>query len=52
MPVTCGEVENTFEASRVNEKPVIPVAEIGLTPISPVMAEGGTVEIPAWDRIA
>jgi hypothetical protein len=36
----------------VNEKPVIAVAEIGLTPISPVMAEGGTVEIPAWERIA
>lgn len=50
MPVTCGEVENTFVESAVSEKPVMNVAAAGLTPRSPVIAEVGTVEIPLFAR--
>lgn len=45
------DVENVFELSIVSENPVIAVCEIGLTPISPVKWEVGTVEIPDFDRI-
>jgi hypothetical protein len=38
--------------SAVNEKPVIDVAAAGLTPMFPVMAEVGTVEIPVFASIA
>jgi hypothetical protein len=38
-------------ASAVNANPVMDVAAAGLTPRSPVMTEGGTVEIPLFARI-
>jgi hypothetical protein len=50
--VTCGEVENTFVESAINENPVIKVAAAGLSPRSPVIAEVGTFEIPLFARIA
>ena len=51
MPVTCEDVENCFEASNVKVKPVMAVAAMGDTPMSPVTAESGTVEIPVLERI-
>jgi hypothetical protein len=51
FPVTCVDVENTPEASATNENPVIAVAAMGLTPMSPVTTEFGTVEIPDFARI-
>jgi hypothetical protein len=44
-------VENAPPAGRVNAKPVMAVAAIGLTPISPVIEVAPVVEIPAFDRI-
>ena len=40
-----------FEESIINPKPVIPVAAIGLTPISPVIEVDPVVEIPDFVRI-
>lgn len=45
LPVTCGAVANVFEESIVSENPVMKDAAAGLTPISPVIAEVGTVEM-------
>src|SRR5438445_8963358 len=50
-PVTCGELENTFVASAVREKPVMNVAAAGLTPMLPVIAEVGTVEMAVFARM-
>jgi hypothetical protein len=36
----------------VSEKPVMKVAAAGLTPMSPVMADAGTLEIPLLARMA
>jgi hypothetical protein len=52
FPVTCGEVENTLVESAISENPVIDVAAAGLTPMLPVTAEVGTVEIPLLARMA
>ena len=52
MPVICDEVAKAVPAVWINEKPVMAVESIGLTPISPVIAEGGTVLMPDFDRIA
>jgi hypothetical protein len=46
------DVENSPEESRVNEKPVLASASMGETPMSPVIAEVGTVEMPLFARIA
>lgn len=35
----------------MSEKPVMAVARMGLTPMSPVMSEYGTVLIPGFARI-
>jgi hypothetical protein len=51
FPVTCGDRENRFVASAINENPVMYVAAAGLTPKLPVMADAGTVEIPLLARI-
>ena len=51
MPVTCGELENTFVASAPSENPVMKVAAAGLTPMFPVTAAVGTVDIPLSARI-
>ena len=45
------DVENTLVASAINEKPVMYVAAAGLTPMSPSIAVGGTLEIPVFARI-
>jgi len=37
LPVTCGEVENTFVESAISENPVMKVAAAGLMPRFPVM---------------
>jgi DNA/RNA endonuclease G (NUC1) len=49
--VTWLEVENALVASATKENPVMYVAATGLTAILPVMADGGTVEIPLAARI-
>jgi hypothetical protein len=49
--VTWGEVENTFVESAVNPNPVMAVAVTGLTPMFPVMADVGTVEMPLLARM-
>jgi hypothetical protein len=51
LPVICGEVENTFVESAINENPVMKVAAAGLIPRFPVTAEVGTVDIPLFARI-
>jgi hypothetical protein len=40
-----------FETSMVSENPVMPPRAIGLTPILPVTADWGTVEMPDFARI-
>jgi hypothetical protein len=52
LPFTRDDVANVFELSIVNPNPVIPVAVIGLTPISPVTWVVPVVEIPDFARIA
>jgi hypothetical protein len=49
--VICEAVENCVDESRVKPKPVIAVAAMGETPMSPVMAEGATVEMPLLARM-
>jgi hypothetical protein len=51
FPVTWEEVEKAFVASAISENPVMAAEAMGLTPMSPVMAEVGTVEIPLLARI-
>ena len=51
MATTCKDVENCPPTSRVKLKPVMAVAAMGETPISPVMTELGTVEMPDFARI-
>ena len=46
FPVTRDDVENVFVTFMINPNPVIDVAAIGLTPISPVMWVVPVVEIP------
>ena len=46
------QVENVPVLSRPRVNPVIVAESIGLTPISPVTVEFGTVEIPELARIA
>src|SRR4051812_23759258 len=50
-PVTCGELEKTLVESAVSEKPVMKLAAAGLTPMLPVMAEVGTVEMAVFARM-
>jgi hypothetical protein len=45
------EVANGLAAVRTNENPVMAVESMGLTPISPVTTEIGTVEIPDFAKI-
>ena len=52
FPVTCVDLANVLPASTVRENPVRPVAEMGLTPTSQLIEEGGTVETPDLDRMA
>ena len=49
-PETCAEVE--FEVAGVRRTPVIAVEAVGLTPMWPVIADGGTVEMPDSVRMA
>ena len=49
-PVTWEELENVCVELATNANPVMAVAEIGLTPRSPVIAEVGTFVIPDFDR--
>jgi hypothetical protein len=46
------EIANWEVGSKIKLKPVMAVAAIGETPMSPVMTEFGTVEMPAFARIA
>jgi hypothetical protein len=50
--VTCVDVENVFVESMLKLQPVMAVPAIGLQPMSPVMADGGTVVMPDAVRIA
>jgi len=52
FPVTCWDVENVPLLSSVKEKPVNAVDAIGLTPMFPVIEEGGTVDTPVSASIA
>jgi hypothetical protein len=45
------EVANALPAVRSNANPVMAIEAMGLTPISPVIAEVGIVEIPDLARI-
>ena len=49
--MTCVDRENVFVPSIVSENPVKPPRAIGLTPILPVIADWGMVEIPDFARI-
>jgi hypothetical protein len=49
--MTKDDVENWLEESIVNPNPVIAVAAIGLTPISPTIEVVPVVEIPDFARI-
>jgi hypothetical protein len=51
LPTTCEDVENSPEESKSKLKPVIAVAAMGETPISPVTMELGTVAIPLFARM-
>jgi hypothetical protein len=51
-PVICVDVEKSLPRTLVKLKPVMAVASMGETAMSPVMAEAGTVEIPVLARIA
>jgi hypothetical protein len=44
-------LSHTFVESAINENPVMNVAAAGLTPMFPVMAESGTVDIPLFASI-
>jgi hypothetical protein len=50
--VTCEDVENCVEESNVKEKPVMAVAAMGDTPMSPVMSRMGTAEMPVFANTA
>jgi hypothetical protein len=50
-PWSCEDVENCPPESKVRVKPVMAVAAMGETPISPFMTESGTVEMPVFARI-
>lgn len=52
LPVTCLDVENEPPESPVRENPVTPDAPMGLTPISQLTEESGTLDTPVSDRIA
>jgi len=49
--VTCEDVDAVPSSAEANSKPVIAVAAMGETPMSPVMEDGATVEMPALARI-
>ena len=49
--MTSADVENSFELSMIKSKPVIALAAIGETPMSPVITPPGTLVIPAFARI-
>src|ERR1039457_3946484 len=51
FPVIWADVANGLPAVRSKANPVMAVAPMGLTPISPVIAEVGIVEIPDLARI-
>lgn len=42
---------NVPSPERVRAKPVMAVESIGLTPMSPAMADGGTELMPLWARM-
>jgi hypothetical protein len=46
FPVTCDDRENVFVLSATSANPVMAVEAIGLTPMSPVILEAGTLVIP------
>jgi hypothetical protein len=50
--VTCEEVENCPEESSVKLKPVMAVAAMGETPMSPVISIMGTAEMPVFASTA
>jgi hypothetical protein len=52
LPVNCVDVENCPEESSTKSKPVMAVAAVDETPMSPVIAEVGTVEMPFFARMA
>jgi hypothetical protein len=52
LPLICEDVENCVEESNVKEKPVMAVDVAGATPMSPVISEVGTVEMPVSARMA
>jgi hypothetical protein len=53
FPVTCAELENCKgTAVPAKLKPVMAVAAMGETPMSPLMMELGTVEMPLFARTA
>jgi hypothetical protein len=49
--VTCEDVDAVPPAGKLKPKPVIPVAAMGETAMSPMMEDGGTVEMPDFVRI-
>ena len=49
--MTWVDVEKVFELSAVSENPVRADPSIGLTPISPVIAEVGIVSIPDFAKM-
>jgi hypothetical protein len=49
--VTCKDVEYSKPASLIKLKPVRDDAAAGETPISPVILESGTVEMPVFARM-
>jgi hypothetical protein len=51
LPTICEDVEKSPEESKSKLKPVIAVAAMGETPMSPVTKELGTVAIPLFARI-
>jgi hypothetical protein len=51
LPTTCEAAENFPDESISKPKPVMAVAAMGETPMSPVIVELGTVEIPLFARM-
>ncbi len=51
MPVTCEAVENSPDESSTKPKPVMAVAAMGETPMSPKRVELATLEIPLFERM-
>ena len=51
FPTTWVELAKVLDASAEGENPVMAVCAIGLTPISPVTMEPGTVEMPDLARM-